>query len=422
MGKQIENSLRGINTVMYSQVLFHKFITEPNKSYYDQVSGFLKENNVSFNKKDKALFCGTTLCINQLSLLREILCLVQNGVKRGRVDLESKNFKDGMAVLKEKTIIEGDKSVTNYNYIKALRNVLAHNNELADESIAYDFQGFSGNYVVVKSDEAGLVLKLEMSDLHKVCELIFKAINKTIGLGIYARRLENAVIGGYFDVEDINRYINRVEGETVSDLELDEYQKRAFLNYLNSGVQVEDKLYIPFVKNNKRGDIRLVYPELIKQVFPEKSHPEDIAFHKCLLYFVNSMIAQDSTRKKDDILKQMEDKPELFNVFTTYLLNSHYAMFLMISNGMYTVLSDRNLEDIENLYIEFLGEQNARHVRNALQHGTYYYNHNLGIEIYDGGKKLKHITTLDLERSANATFEIVHSRCKDALKVDVEEK
>ena len=127
------------------------------------------------------------------------------------------------------------------------------------------------------------------------------------------------------------------------------------------------------------------------------------------------------SRKKDDVIKQFDDKPEMFKVFATYLLNSHYAMFLMVTNGMYTVLSDRNLEDIESEYKEFLGEQNARHVRNALQHGTYFYNHNLGVEIYDGGRKLKHITTLNLEDSANATIKIVYNRCKDSLTAECAE-
>lgn len=418
-----EKNLRAINTTMYSEVLFHRFITEPNKSYYEHASDFLRESKVKFNKKDKIKFCHTAICCNQIGLLREILCLVQNGVKRGRVDLDSKEFKDAMAEIKERTIIDGDKSITNYNYIKAIRNVLAHNNELLKDGLMeVDLQGLKGNFIILKSEETGITLKLEISDLHKLCEAIFKSINKTAGIGIYPRRLENAVMGGYFDTKDINRYINRVSGENISDIVLDDFQKQALIKYLNSGVKKEDKLFIPYVKNGKVGNIRLLYPELVKQVFPENSHPEDLAFHKCFLYFINQLIAEDLHKNKDDILDEFKDKPQFFEVFSTYMLNSHYAMFLMITNGMYTVLSDRELEDIEESYKNFFGEDNARHVRNALQHGTYYYNQNLGVEIYDGGKKLKHITTLDLSDCANQTFKIVYDRCKRELASEITEE
>lgn len=413
MGNKEENQIRGINSVMISEVLLHSFIKHPEKSYYEITREFLKENHIVLSKNETIRYCNTILCLHQLGLMREILCLVQNAVKRGRVDLTSDDFKKGFEGLKAKTIVEGDKSVTNYNYIKALRNVLAHNDELGENAIKFDLQGSNGNYVIVKSDETGLVLKLELADLHKVCELVFKAINKSSGLGIYPKRLENAVIGGYFDVDNINRYINSATGDEITELVLDEHQKKAFLKYLETGVPQGSELYYLYLRDGKVRKIRHLYPNLVNQVFPKTSQPEDLAFHKCFLYFINQQLATNLYSTKDDVLKFMDDKPEMFKAFFAYMLNSDYAMFLAATNGLYTVLSDRDMDDIEPSYKEALGEENIRHIRNALQHGTYYYNHNLGVEIYDGGKKLKHITTLNLNEAADATFKLVYDRCHE---------
>ena len=413
MDKNLDNIERNLSAVFCSERMFHEFITQPDLSYYECAKKFFKERDTSLSKKELKEFCYKNLYYQQISLIREILCLVQNAVKRGRVDLTNEAFVAGMAELKERTIVSGDKSMTNYNYIKAVRNVLAHNNELQEmPKITYG-SDTSDKDVLITSEEAGAVFKLTINDFNELCTLIFKSINKTDGLGLYPRRLENAIVGEYFDVEKINRYMNGyADGETY-DLNLDEYQKQAIINYIKSGVVNGDQVHIPLVTNKKEKYIRLVYPDIIKQVFPATSKPEDLALHKYFLFNANSLIFQDLDRTKDDVLECVKSQPEFTQVFMSYCLNSNYGIFLSVTNGLYSVLSDRELTDIEKEFVEKLGEENVRHIRNCLQHGTYYYNFDNGMEVYDGGKKLKHITTVNLNKTAFNLHGLIIKRLKE---------
>ena len=416
MANEEINNERSLSSIFCAERLFHAFITQPDLSYYECAEQFLRARDLKLKKEEITDFCYRSLYYQQIAYIREILCLAQNAVKRGRVDLTSESFVSGMEELKARTIVSGDTSVTNYNYIKAVRNALAHNDELQENpGIVYGSEE-SDKDIVVTSEETGLVFKLNMNDLNQLCTTIFKNIIKTDALGIYPRRLENAIVGGYFDVEKINRYITGVEDRKPVDLVLDDYQKNAITNYTKSGVIRDDQVHIDLATNSKEKHIRLVYPDLVKQIFPANSKPEDLALHKYFMFNANALIFEDLNRTKDDIIKTFDDKPEFSKVFMAYCLNSNYGIFLSVTNGLYSIMSDRNLEDIESMFTERLGAENVRHVRNCLQHGTYYYNFDNGMEVYDGGKKLKHITTIDVNKMAFNMHGLVIKRTKDEVE------
>jgi len=52
-------------------------------------------------------------------------------------------------------------------------------------------------------------------------------------------------------------------------------------------------------------------------------------------------------------------------------------------------------------------------------HGTYYYDFDKSIEIYDGQKKVKHIATLDVVDVLNKTQELAHKRWKGKIKTKI---
>lgn len=414
MEKSLENTERSLNTVIIAEKLLHQFVMNPTKSYFALVDDYLKSADVRLSGKEKKEFCYRTIYCHQAALMREILCLVQNAVKRGRVNLESESFTSGIKEIKEKTIVSGDKTITNFNYIKAIRNAFAHNNELESvASVEYQSNNKDKNKIILNCRELDLKISLTLSDMQKIIELILKSINKTESLAVYSIRLENAIKGGYFDPDNINRYITGYDGKSVVNLSLDDYQKQTIVNYISNSKIKNDKVVIPYYLGEKEQGIRLVYPMLIKQVFPHSSKPEDLAFHKCFLFFMNNSIAEDLTRTKDDCLEKSKTGIEALDVFNTYCFNSNYYNFLSITNGLHSLLSDRELTDIEEELQLALGKENTRHIRNALEHGTYYYNQNNGVEIYDGGKKLKHITTLNLSNVAYSMHSAILKRIKD---------
>lgn len=409
MKSRKENKERVMNSIVCSETLFHSFLMNPNKSYRECAQDYLESKGIKSSREDTEDFCRSVIYYSAISLLREILCLVQNGVKRGRVNLTKDVFVSEINRLKNKTIIEGDKTLSNYDFIKAIRNALAHNNELSDNPSVE----FLDNGLIINSEYAGLKLKLSFRDLHDLCDTIFKSISSFEGLGVYAKRFENAIMGDYFDIEKINRYMKiHKDGESY-DIEFDEHQKQAFLKFLNTGEVRDDGVYIPLIYRGKEKLIRLAYPWLLKQVFPSTSKPEDLAIHKTFLYRINVLLMNNMDATKDDIIDKANPDFEFSTVFTHYLLNSEYSMFLLKTNGIYTILADRELEDVEPEFVEALGKDNVRNIRNAMQHGTYFYNFDDGVEIYDGGKKLKHKTTLNLSKATYNMHKAVVSRLKE---------
>ena len=94
-------------------------------------------------------------------------------------------------------------------------------------------------------------------------------------------------------------------------------------------------------------------------------------------------------------------------------------MFLEISTALTTVLTNRDIEDLEDSYKAKFEEGVLHHIRNAMVHGTYYYDFDKKIEIYDGQKKLKHIATLDGDKLLGDTQELAHKRWKETFKEKV---
>jgi len=417
MEKSLENNERSLNSVIVAEKLLHQFIMNPTKSYYALAEEFVSGSKSHLTNKEKKDFCYRTIYCSQVALMREILCLVQNAVKRGRVNLTSDVFSSQIKKVKERTIIKGGKELSNFDYIKAIRNAFAHNNELSkDNVIEYFSNGIDKNKLILDCKDAGICVSLTIKDMQEIVEAIFKSINKTEALGVYPVRLENAIKGGYFSTDNINRYITGYDGKNAVDLTLDDHQKQTINNFVSSGTIKNEQVLIPYFMDGKECGIRLVYPPLIKQIFPHQSKPEDLAFHKCFLFFLNNTIAEDLKRTKEECLKKAQTGVEQLDVFSTYCFNSNYYNFLSITNGLHSLLSDREIEDVEEELKVALGKENTRHIRNALEHGTYYYNHNNEVEFYDGGKKLKHIATINLSSAAYAMHKTVLERCKQNIE------
>ncbi|MBR1988286.1 MAG: hypothetical protein IKA36_04505, partial [Clostridia bacterium] len=79
-----------------------------------------------------------------------------------------------------------------------------------------------------------------------------------------------------------------------------------------------------------------------------------------------------------------------------------YIVFPIMTSALFDIFSQMTNDEILNLLNQngvMMEIEQVRRMRNSLIHGRYYYNHNRGIEFYDGRKvkELEHKTTITME-------------------------
>lgn len=414
--------------------VFLLYKSKKDMSYKECFYQYLKMNDGKINKKDAEQLMWLSLYAHDLAVFRQSVCLLETVMKNSLVDLSSDRFKTYMMNLRENVIVEGGDGLTNYNFIKLIRNTFAHNNELEQKPQLTFFEDEREGYIKFKIEDPlqGIKIVIGPEDMDNLCYAIIENTSSEhipgSTLAIRTRRLKNSLLGNYFDPQKINRYIQELKGEELCDLKLDENQERAILNYFKDGYDCGGEYCVKVLGENAPITIDLLNTALVNTIFPRTNNAVSMALKNHIsINAIYGQIRKNPNMTYNDILttfgimSNSEDEEEKnFGTTASYLLVSPQSVFLEISTALTTILSNRDTEDLEEEYQSDFEDGTLRHIRNALMHGTYFYDFDKSLQIYDGQRKLKFITSLDGVKVLSKTQELALKRWKDTMKFKTE--
>lgn len=384
-----------------SPLVFYIWAKDKSTTYRQAVEKFFKEHGKSINKRETEAFAVSCMCAHEYSTIKEIFCLIQNSMKNMNVNLEHEQFAKNIGEIKSRSIVSGNKEMSNYEFVKIIRNAFAHNNE-NDKSpvltVCMDRKSKSWHFNI-KSSDGQTQIKTTGGDLYSIFGSILYAITGVReDIIVHGKRLNNALVGGYFDIEKINRYFEYAPNSAErKEVLLDEFQKKTILNYLAQGKPIGN--YYVWNAHNLNGrniPVAISTPELVGLVFPTVSNSERLAIQKFTLLqsFYTPLRTSLDLSMLDIVKHSIREKDTGIAIQNALFTNIGYLDFLLITTAMHNVFSSNEIDDLEPLLVEKFEEGQLKHVRNALQHGTYYYNFDGGFEVYDGQRKRKHFTTV----------------------------
>ena len=416
--------------------VFAIFKMKKNLSYKQSFEMFLKMINLPLSKKEVEWTARMSVYAHDLAVFRQNVCLLENMMKKSLIDLNSEEFKTNLAEIRKDVLVEGGETLTNYNFIKLIRNTFAHNNELEETprlTFFEDLKEGAIKFKVEKPDE-GIKIVMGPKDMETLCNTLVGNVTTDCipegTLAIRTNRLKNAVVGKYFDAKKINRYMQDVKtDEEFFDLQLDEIQEEAITNYLSSGIVVDNEPCLMRKCKGKAQKTPVVNPSLINTIFPRTRNAVSLALQNLInLNSIYREIRENPNVTMDDISEKMyeyaqsKDMTERdFGITANYFLGSSYSLFLETSNALTTVLANRDVVDLEEEYKSVFDEGTLRHIRNAMVHGTYFYDFKGKVHIYDGQKKLKHITSFDGMEILAKTQQLAGARWRETFKVKVQD-
>lgn len=399
-------------------------------SYKQNFELFLKMIDLPLDKKDSNWTMWVSLYAHELAVFRQNICLLENIMKGSMIDLTSDKFKSSLTNIRKKVIIEGGEDLTNYNFIKLIRNTFAHNNELEEKPRLTFFEDPKENYIKFKIEKPDENIKVIMGpdDMDALCYAMVENIkflySPSISLGIRTKRLKNALIGGYFDPQKINRYMQDVKTDSeLSELIIDKNQEQALNNYFSYGRVFDNHFYYIQKCKDKQLGISLTNPALINMIFPRTHNAIHLATQNLLQQnTIYEEIKSNPNITLNDILTKQYKSTETkdldeqdFELISSYFLTTPYSKFLEASTALTTILSNRDASDFEEDYKDFFDEGTFHHIRNAMVHGTYFFDFKENIHIYDGQKKLKYITTINYMDVLGKTQEIAKKRWRETF-------
>lgn len=410
--------------------VFSLFKTNRNLTYKQCFDLFLKMIHLNLNKKDAEWTMYASLYAHDLAVFRQNVCLIENIMKNSLVDLTSEQFKSRLKHIRNRVTIEGGETLSNYNFIKLIRNAFAHNNEL-DESPDLTFfddpnEGFI-KFKIEKPDE-GIKLIMGTDDMDALCyslvENTYSPLIPGSSIAVRPKRLRNALIGRYFDAEKINRYMQDINSDgDPQDIILDEHQKSAISNFFAVGRAFDDDFYFMQMVNKKPLGISLTNPALINILFPRTNNALTLATQNYICHYgiygelqKNPNLTYDNlTTNFFELGEKSESDEKDFALITNYILNSPYSMFMEISTALTTICTGREITDLEDKYKSLFDEKTLRHIRNSMVHGTYFYDFKNNLHIYDGQRKLKYITSIEGMDMLYKIQELAQSRWRDTF-------
>lgn len=414
--------------------VFALFKVNRDLSYKQNFELFLKMINLPLSKKEMEWTMLVSLYAHDLAVFRQNVCLVENIMKGSFINLTSYNFKSKLMDIRKKVTIEGGDDLTNYNFIKLIRNTFAHNNELEEKPQLTFFEDPNEGYIKFKIEKPDQNIKIIMGpeDMDELCNAMVENVNSLYipgsALGVRTKRLKNSLLGGYFDAKKINRYMHDVKSDTeFGDLVIDENQEKAITNYFKAGQIFKNEFYMLQKCKDKTLGISLTNPSLITTVFPRTNNAITIATQNLLqINAIYGEIKKDPNTTLNDIVEKFyaysasKDLDEQdFGLISSYFLTSKYSKFLETATALTTVLSNRDTDDFEEEFKNFFEPGSFHHVRNAMVHGTYFFDFDNNICIYDGQKKLKFITSFNHLEVLAKTQEIAKKRWKETFKIKI---
>lgn len=416
--------------------VFSIFKTNKNMTYWQCFDYYLKLINLPLNRKEAKYTLHMLFYAHDLAVFRQNVCLLENMMKNSLIDLSSENFRTRLKEIREKTTISGGEDLTNYNFIKIIRNTFAHNNELEENPQLTFFENLKEGKIQFKIEkpEQGLKIVMSAEDMDSLCHAIVQNSKDYFipesTLAVRTTRLRNALLGNYFDVEKINRYMQFVKNEDeMVDITLDEHQKQAIINYFNSGRTFNNDHCLVRRCYNKNIGISLSLSAAVNTAFPKQNNALSLATQNLLLInAVYGEVKKNPNVTFSDILAKFrsfansdDEQAKDFSAMASYLLASPYSVFLETATALTTVLSNRDTQDFEEEYRAVFGDGTFHHVRNAMVHGTYFFDFKDNINIYDGQRKLKFITALDCAEVLAQTQTIARKRWHETFKIKHEE-
>lgn len=314
-----------------------------------------------------------------------------------------KNLRDTLSVTK-----------TNLNTIKLLdviRQAFAHNDikaETPNWTLNKDFRieiNFKGNQ-----------FEFDFIDLHDLFGQFasLKNNHKFFTFGISIDRLIKAATANRLTPDNISRLVTQYKDGTENEvIPLDKHQKCALYNlFYNHGVDVENHIRIltsnkccalsqcfPFpgyfshiIKNNNIAIRQLIW--LNKNFISRHQFLEFCYAAEGHMTLIDSDALWNSTERQDYALFIHE--------------NSFIFESMILNNVMFNIFSMSNPNTLKPYFERFGVDMNR--VRNSYIHGRFYYNHNKGVEFYDGrnNESLTHVATL--------TFDDIISICAEFIE------
>jgi len=409
-------------SLYYPRIMYY-FLTEK-LTFKQSVIKFLKENKQPINENLLNFVMVNTIAVANILEKRNIFVLFEDCMKSGCLNLTNADFQNKVQSFKDKFIIDGNKNLTSFEFIKLIRNRFAHNNqdeEKSDVDYEINYDG-SGLYYIINDENCSI--RCSNQDVLSLLKVMFEAFEKELNpLYIYEKRLENALIGNYFYINNIDRYILRNDEDNPS-LNFDDHQKLALTNFFKMGktfnLNKTDKQNYCFC--SVIGDTLLAQvlcdSKILSNMLPLIKQPEVHAINKniALSTIIDELYLDYDQTVDDLIIKNInnDELPEEIMMLSNFMLtNKKYYLGSIFTSSFNHLLSNIEFSKLEQEIGDLFDKKEMRCIRDALTHGTYFFDFDGGVEIYDGTKKLKHKGRYELARIGQAVQNYAISRLRD---------
>lgn len=307
------------------------------------------------------------------------------------------------------------KSKTNLNTLKLLdiiRQSFAHNDIKAENpnwTLNSEFKieiNFKGNQ-----------FEFDFVELHDLFLqfLSLKNNDEFFTYGIKFNKLITTVIKNKLTPDNIPQLVTQYKDGTENEIiPLDKYQKHALYNlFYNKGINVEN--HIRLLINNKCHALSQCFP--LPGYFSHIIKNNNIAIRQLFWLNKNFMSRHQFLEFCYNAEGEMTliDSDNLWNSTERqdYALFVHENSFIfdsiLLNNIMFNIFSMSHPHTLIPYFKDLNIDMNR--VRNSYMHGRFYYNHNKGIEFYDGinNNNLTHIASLSFDNILNICSEFIEN-------------
>lgn len=287
------------------------------------------------------------------------------------------------------------KNINNRELFKKIREAFVHNTP-EDPNIVIDKDGKFHIRIRLAADKGILI----DASSRAIFELINKFTQHQEETGKYYYEVEAVnilehILKDGIDEKNIFSFV-RIFNEGQKET-LDIYQKKAIANYMNhraSFCQNEDLIEYFMSKSFTRHA-------------PYRANADNLFMDKIKILSILIEIKRNPNISKKQLFNTIYNKNKETQEVQHDLLELRvdpysYIVFPIITSALFDIFSQMTNDEILNLLNQngvMMEIEQVRRMRNSLIHGRYYYNHNRGIEFYDGRKlkDLEHKTTITME-------------------------
>jgi len=286
------------------------------------------------------------------------------------------------------------KNMNANEFLKTLRNSIAHNSEAITNFKAINTQKYSVHVkkkgASVESDKIfskeQLLRILEIYDKHKILEKHFGFFN-----------FQN-------DDSDVDSLLKKHKKDHTFNEAIQFYDKNGNLKPMDKFQESAFYRYLQKNRTTLRKSSDVEYS--IMRFYPHTDNKFNHYENKYHLTTAFDMLCnhKDITCSKFVKILQKKDQRSVMPFIDNELMQA-----TMMSSIAFNLFSARTAAEIKALCHDAgleMDEETLNHLRNSFIHGRYFYNYNNAFEIYDGTSTLSHITTVSCD-TLNKLIDII---------------